>query len=150
MIVFPRSQVIESAPRPCNTARQQTLPIRAHLPVSSFRMRTIRPRPDTPARVPECDIDIAYGVRMTTRVRRPRGTPTEGSYYRLAPDVKQSIDDWSVQFDVPTWAVIEAMVRATKIGSDGIPEGWVLPVAVEPIAMFDVDHEEAAPRRRTA
>ncbi len=80
-----------------------------------------------------------------------RGTPTEGSYYRLAPDVKQSIDDWSVQFDVPTWAVIEAMVRATKIGSDGIPEGWVLPVAVEPIAMFDVDHEEAAPpRRRTA
>lgn len=126
------------------------MPIRAHSRVLSFHMRIGRQEPDTPARVPECDIDIAYGVRMTTRVRRPRGTPTEGSYYRLAPDVKQSIDDWSVQFDVPTWAVIEAMVRATKIGSDGIPEGWVLPVAVEPIAMFDVDHEEAAPRRRTA
>jgi len=112
-------------------------------------MRTRPPAKHT-AKIPGSDIDIEYGVAMTTRVRRPRGTPTEGSYYRLAPDVKQSIDDWSVQFDVPTWAVIEAMVRATKIGTDGVPEGWVLPVAVEPIAMFDVENEEAAPRRRTA
>ena len=96
------------------------------------------------------DIAIAYGVAMTTRVRRRRGTPTEGSYYRLAPDVKQTIIDWSDQFDVPTWAVIEAMVRATKVGSDGVPEGWVLPLPVEPIAMFDVDAEEVAPQRRTA
>ena len=110
-------------------------------------MRTRPPAKHT-AKIPGSDIDIEYGVAMTTRVRRPRGTPPEGSYYRLAPDVKQSIDDWSVQFDVPTWA--EAMVRATKIGTDGVPEGWVLPVPVEPIAMFDVENEEAAPRRRTA
>jgi len=100
------------------------------------------------AKIPDSDIAIEYGVRMTTRVRRRRGTPTEGSYYRLAPDVKQSIDDWALQFDVPTWAIVEAMVRATKPGSDGVPEGWVLPVPVEPIAMFDV--EGVAPQKRTA
>ena len=42
------------------------------------------------------------------------------------------------------------MVNATKLGTDGIPEGWVLPVSVKPIAMFDVENEEDAPRRRTA
>ncbi len=83
---------------------------------------------------------------MTTRVRRRRGTPTEGSYYRLRPDVKQAIDEWSEQFSVPTWAIIEAMVHATKIGPNGVPEGWELPRPNEPIAMFDVT-EEAATRR---
>lgn len=106
--------------------------------------------PEHTAEIPKSDIDIAYGVAMTTRVRRRRGTPTEGSYYRLAPDVKQSIDEWADQFDVPTWAIVEAMVRATKIGSDGVPEGWELPVPVEPIAMFDVAVEEVAPQKRTA
>ena len=112
-------------------------------------MRTRPPAKHT-AKIPGSDIDIEYGVAMTTRVRRPRGTPTEGSYYRLAPDVKQSIDEWAVQFDVPTWAIVEAMVRATQPGADGIPEGWVLPVPVEPIAMFDVDAEGVAPQKRTA
>lgn len=86
---------------------------------------------------------------MTTRVRRRRGTPTEGAYYRLRPDVKQRIDDWSEQFDVPTWAIIEAMADATKIGEHGVPEGWVLPMPADPIAMFDVSTEEA-PHRRSA
>lgn len=85
---------------------------------------------------PVSDSDIAYGDGMTTRVRRRRGTPTEGSYYRLRPDVKQAIDDWSEQFDVPTWAIIEAMVDATKIGPNGVPEGWELPVATT-VTLFD-------------
>ena len=99
--------------------------------------------------IPGSDSDIAYGDAMTTRVRRRRGTPTEGTYYRLRPDVKQTIANWSEQFDVPTWAIIEAMVDATTIGENGIPEGWVLPMPTEPIAMFDVTPEEA-PHRRTA
>lgn len=102
------------------------------------------------AKIPRSDIAIAYGVAMTKRVRRPRGTAIEPSYYRITPEVKRQIDDWADQFDVPTWAVIEAMVNATKLGTDGIPEGWVLPVSVKPIAMFDVENEEDAPRRRTA
>lgn len=101
------------------------------------------------AQIPESDSDIAYGDAVTTRVRRRRGTPTEGSYYRLRPDVKQTIDDWSQQFSVPTWAIIEAMVHATKIGANGLPEGWDLPAPTEPIAMFDVKAEEA-PHRRSA
>ncbi|MDF2712016.1 MAG: hypothetical protein K0R62_7668 [Nonomuraea muscovyensis] len=64
---------------------------------------------------------------MTTRVRRRRGTPVEGAYYRLAPDVKAMINEYADQFDVPTWAIIEAAMKAAKPGPDGVPEGWDLP-----------------------
>lgn len=102
------------------------------------------------AALTESDSAIEYCVAMTTRVRRQRGTPTKGTYFRLAPDVNQLILDYSEQFGVPTWAIVEAALRAAKPGEDGVPVGWVLPVAVNPIAMLDVDIEEVTSHRRTA
>lgn len=46
------------------------------------------------------------------RVRRKRGEPTEGAFYRLTPEVKASIDAYSREYDVATWAVVEAAIRA--------------------------------------
>lgn len=54
------------------------------------------------------------------------------------------IDDYADQFDVPTWAIIEAAIRAAKPGVNGVPEGWDLP---EPVTAPTLDlPEEASPR----
>lgn len=86
--------------------------------------------------LPELDSDIEYVRPMTARVRRRRGTPVEGAYYRLDPEVKAMIDDYADQFDVPTWAIIEAAMKAAKPGPNGIPEGWDLP---EPVTAPTLD-----------
>lgn len=83
---------------------------------------------------------------MTTRVRRRRGTPIQGAFYRLDPDVKAQIDDYSERFQVPTWAIVEAAIRAAKPGANGIPEGWDLPDPAE-TPMLDLDGGEELMRR---
>jgi len=83
---------------------------------------------------------------MTARARRRRGTPTQGVFYRLDPEVKAQIDEYSEQFQVPTWAIVEAAIRAARPGANGVPEGWDLP---EPAAapMLDFDSGEGHMRR---
>lgn len=92
----------------------------------------------------ESDSDIAYVHAMTARVRRRRGTPVEGAYFRLDPEVKATIDDYSDRFGVPTWAIVEAAIKAAKPGENGIPEGWDLP---EPTAAPMLDLPEEASTR---
>lgn len=94
--------------------------------------------------LPERDSDIEYVRPMTARVRRRRGTPVEGAYFRLDPEVKAMIDDYADRFDVPTWAIVEAAMKAAKPGANGIPEGWDLP---EPVAAPMLDLPEEASTR---
>ena len=91
----------------------------------------------------ECDSDISYVADMTTRVRRRRGTPIQGSYFRLDPEVKAQIDEYSDRFGVPTWAIIEAAIRAAN------PETWDLPTTGDE-PLFDLHDSEGAPVRRSA
>lgn len=58
---------------------------------------------------------------MTTPPRRKKGTPSKGSYFRLDPEVKARINEYSDRYGVPTWAIVEAAIRA------GDPETWGLP-----------------------
>ena len=71
--------------------------------------------------------DSEYVRPMTARVRRRRGAPVEGVHFRLDPEVKAMILDYAERFDVPTWAIIEAAMKAAKPGPNGVPEGWDLP-----------------------
>lgn len=73
-----------------------------------------------------CAIAIATVVDMETatrrkRVRRKRGEPTEGAFYRLTPEVKASIDAYSRRYDVATWAVVEAAIRAFDPAESDLP-----------------------------
>lgn len=86
---------------------------------------------------------------MTAPIRRKRGTPTVGVQVDLAPDVKELIDRYMDAAGVPQWAIIEAAIRAGKPGSNGVPVGWDLPVAISQPAL-DLALDEEAPMRRSA
>lgn len=84
-----------------------------------------------------------YGQRMETatrrkRLRRKRGEPTEGAYYRLTPEVKAAIDAYSEEYDVATWAVVEAAIRAFDPARSELPELAALAAATPPDDLFSV------------
>lgn len=54
------------------------------------------------------------------------------------------IDDYADRLDVPTWAIVEAAMKAAKPGPNGVPEGWDLP-EVPTTPTLDLP-EEASPR----
>ncbi|WP_454111259.1 hypothetical protein [Leifsonia shinshuensis] len=87
---------------------------------------------------------------MSSPIRRKRGTPTVGVQVDLAPDVKELIDRYIDAAGVPQWAIIEAAIRAGKPGTNGVPIGWDLPVALNQpdLDLEALDEEE--PMRRTA
>lgn len=87
---------------------------------------------------------------MTAPIRRKRGTPTVGVQVDLAPDVKELIDRYMEAAGVPQWAIIEAAIRAGKPGSNGIPLGWDLPVAISQPSLDLAALDEEEPMRRTA
>lgn len=64
----------------------------------------------------------------TRRVRRPIGTETIAVHLFLTPEVKNRIDAYARQADVPQWAIVEAAILAGEPDSEtGIPKGWDLP-----------------------
>ena len=79
-----------------------------------------------------------YGNAMSSKVRRKRGTPTEGLYVDVAPDVLQTIDQLSSQLGLPKWAIIEAAIRSARPGYGGVPIGWELPARGEELPIPDV------------
>lgn len=60
--------------------------------------------------------------------RRPRGTPKVALNLFVAPEVKDMIDDYAARASAPIWAVVEAAIRAGTPGTDGLPDGWDLPL----------------------
>ena len=64
---------------------------------------------------------------MSSRYRRPRGTPTVPLNMFVAPDVKKLIDSYAARANVPQWAIVEAAIRAGQPGKNGVPTGWDLP-----------------------
>ena len=77
-----------------------------------------------------CDVDVdrmATVRSMSRQYRRPRGTPTVALNLFVAPDVKEKIDTWAANANVPIWAIVEAAVRAGVPDESGVPEGWEIP-----------------------
>lgn len=64
---------------------------------------------------------------MANQYRRPRGTPTVALNLFVAPEVKDLIDTYAAQANVPIWAIVESAIRAGKPDSSGVPQGWDLP-----------------------
>ncbi len=95
----------------------------------------MRRTPDTPGRF-HMHRQSAPSVgpmtkRRSTRPRRRPGEPTAPLYVDVAPDVDEKIAELSTTLGVPKWAVIEAAIRAAEPGTNGVPDGWVLPARGE-------------------
>lgn len=64
---------------------------------------------------------------MSSQYRRPRGTPVVALNLFVSPEVKNRIDTYGANANMPIWAIVEAAILAGKPGANGVPEGWDLP-----------------------
>lgn len=85
-------------------------------------------------------------------VRRKRGTPVVGIQVDLSAEAKAILDEYTAATKCPQWAVLEAMLKASKKaphGPLGFPEDWELPVRLRPVP-FDFSADGGESTRRTA
>lgn len=80
---------------------------------------------NTPRKSPDIAIAPPSVARMSAPRRSRAGLQQIAIF--VEPEIRDRIDEYAAAAGLPRWAIIEAAIRASEPGPDGLPDGWDLP-----------------------